>query len=177
MRKIILSFLVLTFNICFLGAQNVEHLVKEKMAPLYRLAGEWRGEGMSVLRDGTKAPAHVVEKAEVRLGGTLLVVEGVGVRPEAPADTVHFAYGVITYNPFTKQYNVRAYKSEGIYTDAVAAFLDDGSFEWRMENQHVGIIKNTLTLTGDEWVEVGEQSRDNGQTWTKFFEMRLRRVR
>lgn len=174
------SFLFFLFIGCLthgLNAQNYQPVVKEKMAPLYRLAGAWQGEGWIVLQNGQRATFLVNEQAETKLGGTLLVVQGVGVRTETPTDTVHYAYGVLTYTPWTQTYNVRAYKSEGVYIDAVASFLDNGDFQWQMEAKYIGIIKNTIHLTDDgQWIETGQQSRDEGKTWTTFFEMQLKRV-
>lgn len=180
MQRTLFAGLLIGFASISLGAQPIytEKVVKEKMKALTWLIGEWEGEGKVVLPDGQTAPSRVREKAEWRLGGTLLVVEGIGVRPDNPADTVHHAFGVITYNPWMKQYNVRAYKSDGLYVDAPGEVLPDGALEWRIENPYVGIMKNTarLTETG-AWVETGEQSRDGGESWTHFFEMRLNKVK
>ena len=60
---------------------------------------------------------------------------------------------------------------------ASGEILPDGAFEWRIENPYVGIMKNTVRLTTDgSWLEIGEQSRDGGESWKHFFEMSLRKV-
>ncbi|MCO6480473.1 MAG: hypothetical protein J5I94_27775 [Phaeodactylibacter sp.] len=180
MQKTLFVGLLMAAGSFSLNAQPIdtEKVVKEKMQALSWLVGEWEGEGLVVLPDGQTAPSKVREKAEWRLGGTLIVVEGVGVRPDNPADTVHHAFGVITYNPWVKQYNVRAYKAEGLYVDAPGEVLPDGALEWRIENPYVGIMKNTARLMEDgSWVETGKQSRDGGENWTHFFEMQLSKMK
>ena len=96
---------------------------------------------------------------------------------DAATVIVHHAFGVIAYNPWTKQYNVRAYK-DGLYVDAPGKALPGGALEWRIENSYVGIMKYTARLLEDgSWVEIGEQSRDEGETWKQNFEMRLHKVK
>lgn len=180
MCKTFLAGLFFVFAFFSLSAQPIDtkKIVKEKMQAFSWLIGEWEGKGIIVLPDGQSAPFLVREKAEWRLGGVLLVVQGVGVRPESPSDTVHYAYGVITYNPWMQQYNIRAYKAEGLYIDAPGKVLPDGALEWRIESRHTGIMKNTARLMEDgSWVEVGEQSRDEGKTWQHYFEMRLHKIK
>jgi hypothetical protein len=147
--------------------------VDSAMAPLAWLIGEWEGTGTTQSRTGSQ-PAAVREKVEGRLGGRVLVIEGIGREPSAGGDgrVVHHAFGVLSYDAERKQYVFRAF-SEGGMVDAETR-LAGGVFTWEMAIPE-GRIRYHIQRDGEEWLETGEYSLD-GTTWRKFFEMRLRRV-
>ncbi len=54
--------------------------VDSAMAPLGWLVGEWEGTGTMQMRTGAEV-ASVYEKVEGRLGGRVLIMEGIGREP------------------------------------------------------------------------------------------------
>lgn len=149
--------------------------VDSAMAPLAWLIGEWEGTGTTRSRTGSEV-ASVREKVESKLGGRVLIMEGIGRVPTADGTgrVVHHAFGVLSYDPEKREYVLRAFRDGGAI-DPVSR-LADGAFIWEFDIPGGGgrtryVIRND----GGEWLETGEYSLD-GSTWRKFFEMRLHRA-
>lgn len=155
------------------GADAAGAAVDSAMAQLAWLIGEWEGTGTSQMPSGSEV-VTVRETVEGRLGGRVLVIEGMGRVPGADGNgrIVHHAFGVLSYDPERKQYVFRAF-SDGSLVDAETR-LAEGVFTWEMAIPQ-GRMRYHIRRVGEEWVETGEFSPD-GSTWRKFFEMRLRRV-
>lgn len=147
--------------------------VDSAMAPLAWLVGQWEGSGTMQTRTGSEV-ATVRESVEARLGGRVLVVEGIGREPSADGNgrVVHHAFGMLSYDPERRQYVFRAFRDGGV-VDAETR-LADGVFTWEIAIPQ-GRSRYHIKLDGQEWLETGEYSLD-GTTWRKFFEMRLRRI-
>ena len=147
--------------------------VDSAMAPLAWLVGEWEGTGTMQSRTGAEV-ASVHEKVEGRLGGRVLIMEGIGREPSADRSgrVVHHAFGVLSYDPEKKQHLFRAFRDGGVVEAETS--LVDGVFTWEIAIPN-GRSRYRIRRDGEEWLETGEYSLD-GSTWRKFFEMRLRRV-
>lgn len=148
--------------------------VDSAMAPLAWLVGEWEGTGTMQTRSGSEV-ASVHEKVEARLGGRVLLMEGVGREPNASGAgrVVHHAFGVLSYDPEKREYIFRAFRDGGAINPV--SRLADGVFTWEFEIPGGGRTRYVIRDDNGEWLETGEYSLD-GSTWRKFFEMRLRRV-
>ena len=143
----------------------------EAMAKLAHLAGTWEGTGW--MRRGPGEPHHTLsrETVESRLGGRILVVEGLHHAKEDPAHVVHHAFGVISYDPEKSQYRFRTYLVNG----------QEGDHEMRLEGDAIlwfidtprGKIRYTIRIQEGKWNERGEFSAD-GETWQEFFGMDLK---
>lgn len=159
-----------------LGAQRpaAGAAVDSAMAPLAWLVGEWEGTGTTQTRTGNEA-ASVHEKVEARLGGRVLIMEGIGRAPTADGTgrVVHHAFGVLSYDPETREYIFRAFRDGGAINPV--SRLADGVFTWEFDIPGGGRTRYVIRDDNGEWLETGEYSLD-GSTWRKFFEMRLHRV-
>lgn len=148
----------------------------EQRAAMERLAGmvgDWRGEAN--VGFPARRTVHQSEHIERAMDGLLLVIRGTGhANAERSGAPIFNAFGVISYDDARDLYEFRVYNDSRAAT-ATARFLDDGRLRWSMDFSPV-IIRYTITLTGEEWLEIGEMSRDGGATWTQTIEMRLRRV-
>jgi hypothetical protein len=140
------------------------------MKKLSRMAGTWTGTGSMQMGANDHRESKVTESIQPKLDGLLLVVDGIG--KNAAGDTVHQAFGVISYDGFKNEYKFAAYTKEG-YNVLADAKVEGNQFIWSFDTRGAS-IRYTATVTNDEWVEVGERSTDK-QTWVKFFEMKLKK--
>ncbi len=151
----------------------------EAMKKLSFLAGEWKGEGWTEFVPGQRRTSPIVENVQPRLGGAVLLVEGLGKKkvPGQQEEVVtHNALGIISYDEKAKLYRLRSYLANGLSVDAEASFTDEG-FQWRFQAPGNLSIRYTVKLTDKgEWFERGEMSQD-GKTWRQFHEMTLQKVK
>ena len=154
---------------------------RDAMKKLDFLAGKWKGEATMTFGPSRTEKFTQTEAVEYRLGGTILVVEGVGTGKLPGQDkegVVHNAFAVISYDADKKEYAVKAYKAEGV---SVTGWLKvgDKKFEWGFTDPGRKIdVKYTVTLTEKgEWNEVGDSSLDGGKKWNRFYEMTVSKVK
>jgi hypothetical protein len=151
------------------------------LAAMQRLdfrVGSWEGEGQMRRGPGEPKPVHVTERITGKLGGQVLLLEGLGTVPGPEGGepiVVHQAFGVLSYDPASGEYRLRAFTAEGRSVDADVE-VGDERLVWGFETPR-GRVRYTLALDEQgRWHEVGEFSPD-GATWSSFFEMTLERVR
>jgi hypothetical protein len=154
---------------------------REAMKKLDFLVGKWKGEATMTLGPDRKEKFTQTEDVEYRLGGTILVVEGVGTGklPGQDKEGVVFnAFAVMSYDAQKKEYSVRAYRAEGVSIDGYVKPADKGLVWGFKEPQRGYDIRYTVTITAKgEWNEVGEMSMDGGKTWRHFFEMTVAKAK
>jgi hypothetical protein len=149
------------------------------MKKLDFLVGEWQGEGWTEYVAGQRRSSPITEKVEPRLGGMILLVEGLGkkrVEGQQNEVVVHNALGIIAFDPKANLYRLKTFLADGRSTDAEAKFVDD-AFQWSFQAPQGFSIRYTTKLTDKgEWFEKGEMSQD-GKNWRQFHEMTLKRVK
>ena len=161
-------------------AQPNETIGKEKLQPFAAWVGRWQGEGSMQMGPGEPKKSMVDETVESKLGGTLLLVEGIGksINPATKEETIaHHALGVLSYDHTTSQYKFRSYLKDGRSTDAWLKPVGENKFQWGFDIPSGGKTRYTILLDpkAGTWNEIGEYSKD-GNTWSKFFEMNLKKV-
>jgi hypothetical protein len=142
------------------------------LAKLKDMIGNWEGGGWIMLGPGQRSEFTQTETVLSKLDGALLTIEGEGRDKNDPSKIVHSAFAVLNYDPAKQQYKYMAY-SGGRYLD-LAPEVGDHGWRWTLETPQ-GKIRYTLEFSTGAWREFGELSRDNGQTWSKNFEMTLHR--
>jgi hypothetical protein len=152
---------------------------QEAMKKLSFLAGQWKGESWSEFVPGQRSTSLGTETVQSKLGGLLLIIEGVHRRKGGDKEAgkvVHNAFAVVSYDEKAKRYRLQAYTDRGNYTEAEAK-VADGKLEWGFRIPKFGEVRYTITVSEQgRWSEIGEVSSD-GKEWRKFFEMNLERVR
>jgi hypothetical protein len=143
-----------------------------------KLDGEWAGPAWIVM--GPDGRHEVSQREWVRpvAGGTVITVQGVGnERLEDGTDKiVHDAFAVIHLDHDGVTPRMRAFTAAGRWMDMELTVRADG-YDWSMEDPRAGTIRYEMRLDGDgRWIEKGFMTRDEGKTWSQFFEMNLRRV-
>lgn len=138
------------------------------------MVGRWRGTAW-MQRGPERVHTAMAETVEPKLGGAVLLVEGLGVIPgtdSTAARPVHQALAIVTFDPQAGAYGLRSYIATGQFGDFTLTLVP-GGVSWTREVPG-GRVRNTAHIGGDTWHEVGEFSRD-GVTWTQIMEMSLRR--
>lgn len=173
-KTILLAAAVLALAATAAVAQPPEPPSLEPMQRLDFLIGTWEGEGWMEFQPGRRATFTSREVVEPRLGGRVLVVEGLhrAPMPDQPEPVVvHHAMGVFSHDE-EDGYRFHTWLANG-HGGEHTARLDDGALIWGYDDPRRGEVRYTITLSeAGEWVEVGDASRD-GETWHRFFEMRL----
>ncbi len=173
MKKITLLLLLLILP-APLAAQNPQSSQLQEMKKLEFLIGEWKGEGWTEFVPGQRRTSPATEKAQWKLGGTIMLIEGLGKTKEEVV--VHSALAIISYDAKAKLYRIKSYLADGRSTDAEAEFVAEG-FQWRFQAPQGLSIRYTIKITDKgEWSERGEMSQD-GKSWRQFHGMTLQPVK
>jgi hypothetical protein len=177
MKKLLaLSFLLLVP--APFAAQTLNSTGLDEMKKLEFLVGNWQGEGWMEFGPGQRRKASVTESVQSKLGGRVLIIEGVGKAKLPNRDeevVVHSAFAFLYYDQATKRYAMRAFLANGNAVDAETNY-QDGVFEWGLQIPQ-GKVRYKIKLNDQgQWFEVGEISQD-GKTFRQFFEMTLNRVK
>ena len=118
------------------------------------LAGNWAGEGR-MFRGGQAVEFLQTERAEYKLDGLLLFIEGMG-RSKASGAVMLQALGIISYDDETRSYHLRAF-NDGRYLDTEVKLAEDGKgLSWGFT---LGEIRTKSLLRMNEqgqWTEVHE---------------------
>lgn len=135
------------------------------------ITGEWEGEGWYMV-NGQKSTSKVTEKIALKAGGAVLSLEGKGV--DSAGRVVHDAFGILYYEPSTKDYRMRSFLA-GETGGEHHATAKNGVIVWTIKSQRT--IRYTIKLDEQgRWLEIGEMDMGDGK-WFQFFEMRLKKIK
>lgn len=138
------------------------------------LVGEWKGTGW-IQMGPQKTNFTIREKIERKLEGQVFFVEGLG--QDDGGRTIHQALAFFHYDHEAKQHRVKAFRKDGGYVDAKGE-LKDGAFVWGFADSRGPTVRFTLRQNEKgQWNETGDVTLDQGQTWRRFLEMTLERVK
>jgi hypothetical protein len=145
------------------------------MAKIAQRAGKWKGGGWNHMPGG-RHESNSEETIEMRLDGRALLIEGFHTDVRS-GEVSHHALAIIAWDDAQKQYRFASALAAG-RTGYFPARLEGRKFIWTIAIPNGPTSRFTISLDDpDKWREVGEQSRDGGVTWVKFFEMNLDRVK
>lgn len=148
----------------------------EKLKPVTRLAGTWKGTATFDRGPAGKAEVQQHEVVQVKLDGAAVLIEGRGTVDDAgQARPVHEALGVIFYDPRSDGLKMLAVTRQSGSVLADVTVDADGAIRWGF-NVGPRQFRYKITLDADTWTESGEMSLDDGATWQPFIEMNLKRV-
>lgn len=172
-RKFLLATVVLLAGLMSISAQenpNVE-LQRAEVKKVESLVGQWKGGGW--IQQGAKRETFTgTETVQRKLDGLALLVEGRFTNPEGKV--IHETLAILDFNEKDSKRRFRTYLASGRSGEYELKLLSDG-YEWGFQTS-MGTIRYTIKTANDVWFETGEFSRD-GKTWTKFFEMKLEKVK
>ena len=168
-----LFLLVFCTSVLFAQMPDYSKEIKAEIAKFSVMEGKWEGTGWRMNPDGSKSNSNVLENIYFKLDSTLLVLEGLGKNDNGKI--VHNAFGLISFDPFKKKINMKSFLSNGLSTDADFEVIEaNRSYKWWFKDNRGGTIKYSINIKGETWNEIGEYSRDE-ESWTKFFEMNLKK--
>lgn len=113
--------------------------------------GEWRGDAL-VVTPGGKRTVTQTERVGSMLGGTVKVIEGLGVG--ADGKPAFNALAVISYDPDSKSYAFRSYAQGHAGTFPVTA--TNGQYIWEVPAGPGTIIRYTARREQNQWIETGD---------------------
>lgn len=150
---------------------------RARMAPLRWLVGEWAGPA-TITTGGRSFSLTQRETVLEAASGTVLIVQGRGEVSLANGTTrnVFQAAGLLTYDVGTGRFSWVSSGGTG-HLGVTEALVTGSSFVWSLATRDGKNTRYTVSQTAaGEWYEIGEESAD-GSSWTKTFEMTLRRQR
>jgi hypothetical protein len=152
----------------------------DEMRKLDFLAGEWKGDASFQMGPGKPQQILQTERVQSKLGGQILLVEGLGrakVADGGVGEIVHDALAVISWNAEKKTYRFATWVAGKGELETTLDLTSPTTAVWFMDVPS-GRMRYTIRLTEKgEWNEIGEFTRDNGATWFKFFDMTLTKVK
>jgi hypothetical protein len=143
---------------------------RQAMAKFSGMDGVWRGTAWTMTPAGRHDVVHT-ERIGPFLGGTVKVIEGRAYNADG---SVGFnAFGIISYDPAGKAYNLHSY-AMGHSGDFVLDVRPDG-YVWQTPAGPGAVIRYTATIGNGTWREVGERIAGSAAP-VQIFEMNLKRV-
>ena len=141
------------------------------MQKLNFLAGAWSGEAR-IFREAA-APVELLqsERAEYRLDGLLLLIEGIG-RSKANGNVLLQALGIVSYDDAAGSYQMRAFNDGRFLETEVKLASGDKELRWGFM---LGEIRTSSALRlseGGQWTEHHEIIV-GAQPSRKFMEVRV----
>lgn len=148
-------------------------LQKTEMRKLDPMIGRWAGEGW-IQRGANREEFVGTENVQKKLDGLALLVEGRFADKKDTSRVIHETIAVLSYNAKNDFYD---FKTNLVNGSGGNFILNDvgKTFEWGMDFPG-NKIRYVITIKNGVWNEVGRVSRDEGKTWTHFFEMNLKKL-
>src|SRR5882762_12018393 len=97
---------------------------RQAMKKLDFLIGKWAGEARLLRGPAESVELLQTEEAQYKLGGLILVIEGVG-RTKSSGQPVLQAFGIISYDDESATYRMRAF-NDGRFLEAQMKMLEAG---------------------------------------------------
>ena len=145
-----------------------------QMKKLTFMIGTWKGTGWMMRGRGKRSTSTITENAQFKLGGSAVLVEGLG---KSNGKIVHNALGFLTFDTQQKKFLFTAYLANG-KTLVTSPQISDGKLVWGFSMPNGGQTRFTLIINKKgNWFEIGEYSRDGGKTWFKTMEMELEKIK
>jgi hypothetical protein len=147
---------------------------RSAMKKLEFLVGKWQGHARVLRGPGELVELVQTEEAQYKLGGLLLIIEGLG-RKKAGGELLLQALGIVSYDDESTTYRMRAF-NDGRFLEAEVQLLDEGlGLTWGFT---LGDIKTKSVLRINEhgdWTELAEITIGS-QPARKLLDLSVRRL-
>jgi len=144
----------------------------EAMAKLSFLVGEWEGNVVSYLPDGSTSTHRSTDSVTLLNNGTLLMIVGRNWAPGATdeEEPVSEHTALFNYDERADRYDLRTYYS-GDFASGYIEYVNDDGARWFIERDGVKMRFDILNDGPDSWKEKVEMSTDDGLTWEPTIEI------
>jgi len=171
MRKTMLAFTLILLSFVSVYSQS-------EINPLSFMVGKWKGTGSMMTRGG-KQFTDITETVMCKLDCAVLSVDGLGTKLDTLTGKqiiVHDAFGVISKDPKSNKWVMRAYK-KGEVIDAEITIVSEKVIRWELSIPNNGGTMRFTTdfTTPNKWKGTGEYSRD-GINWMLMMQTELAKV-
>ena len=151
--------------------ENTAERQRTEVKKLESMVGQWKGSGW-IQQSAKRENFTGTETVQRKLDGLALLIEGKFANSEGKV--IHETLAVLDFDAKAAKYRFRTYLATGMSGEQGFKIVAD-SFEWGFQVP-AGTIRYTIKTANDLWFETGEFSKD-GKSWSKFFEMKLDRVK
>jgi hypothetical protein len=162
------------------GEQTAPADETSNMSAIDFMVGDWEGEGWVQFGREKKA-AKIRESFTRKLGGSLVVVDGLGTRTDpdtGKVEIVHNAFGVFYYDHAAKKIAFRYYKEDGAEGMTFPEFSKNKLVWGFVAEPSKSKVRFTEHLDADGfWIANGEVMPPGMDRWIPFFYMKLSRVK
>jgi hypothetical protein len=137
------------------------------------LLGKWSGEARIHSSPNEQVELVQTEEAQYKLGGLILIIEGLG-RIKSAGTVALQTLGIVSYDDEAAAYRMRAY-NDGRYFETELKLIEGG--EGIMWGVSLGDIKTSSVLRindNGEWTELTEITVGSHPRW-KFMELTVSR--
>jgi hypothetical protein len=169
MKHSLIIAAILAAGVVHISAQvnQTDKASQKAIRQLEFMAGDWKGNGWIMGRDGNRHNFEQTEKVQFKLDSTVMLVEGLG---KTNGVVTHNALAIISFNKADENFSFRSYLSTGLGGTFTGEVKEDAFF-WYPNEQMRYIIR--INEDG-QWYEKGEMNR--GGDWFQFMEMTLDRA-
>jgi hypothetical protein len=143
---------------------------RSAMAALASMDGVWRGPAWTLLPSGEKREMTQTERIGPMLGGSIKVIEGRSY--SADGSSGFNAFAIVAFDPASKRYTLHSHAQGHAGTFSLTPTAT--GYAWEIP-AGPATIRYTVTITGNDWVEVGDRVMPDKEP-QRFFEMRLKRI-
>lgn len=142
---------------------------RERMALMQVMHGQWLGQGERYLADGESYSFTQTLEIRPESGGLITTIAGQSLHHMQALDDRstlrpgNGSFAVLMYDEENEDYLFRSF-GFGLLIEARAEFVKPRVFRWTVAGPVM--LRFTIDLTEDGvWEELGERSRDGGQSW------------
>ncbi|MBX7170821.1 MAG: DUF1579 domain-containing protein [Pyrinomonadaceae bacterium] len=168
---LLIAVILLTTVSAAFAQENTVEKQRAEVKKLESMVGQWKGSGW-IQQGPNRENFTGTEMVQRKLDGLAILIEGKFTNPEGKV--IHETLAVLSFDPKDSKYRFRTYLASGMGGEFDFQVVE-GGYKWGFQVQG-GTIRYTIKTDNDAWFEIGEFSRD-GQTWMKFFEMNLNKVK
>jgi hypothetical protein len=119
------------------------------------LVGKWAGEARLLRGPGESVELLQTEEAQYKLGGLILVIEGLGIT-KSSGQPVLQAFGIVSYDDESATYRMRAF-NDGRFLETQVALLEEGKgMTWGFILADIRTNSVLRINENGEWTEVAE---------------------
>ncbi|MCA9139049.1 MAG: hypothetical protein KDB00_19890 [Planctomycetales bacterium] len=150
--------------------EQLQSVQREKLEPLGKMNGAWRGQAWIILPSGEKMDFVQTERVGPMLGGTVKVIEGRGY--DKDGKVVFNAFASLAYDATNESISMQSY-AQGRVGNFTLKPTEKG-YSWEI-SAGPATIRYVAEITDGKWFEYGERIIP-GRDPFRFIEMTLTRV-